>query len=203
LGAVYPRLLRTDRLLLRPTLGADADWAFAIQSDWEVTRMLRMASFPPDECAFRRWFADHTREWQAGQAYRFAVELEGAGLRLRGRARRRAFRARTRWGAETQGRTRLRQSCVWADPLQARISLGRYGPPLFPPARQDHHAASLRASFQRILISCSWRSVGEAAPLLNPSPFAIGQQPLLDGCLHCQQSLRRSRSRKRSSGFRR
>jgi len=39
--------------------------------------MLRMASFPPDRQEIRRWFADHQREWLAGEAYRFAVELEG------------------------------------------------------------------------------------------------------------------------------
>lgn len=39
--------------------------------------MLRMASFPPDRQEIRRWFADHRREWLAGEAYRFAVELEG------------------------------------------------------------------------------------------------------------------------------
>jgi RimJ/RimL family protein N-acetyltransferase len=39
--------------------------------------MLRMASFPPDRQEIRRWFADHEREWLAGEAYRFAVELEG------------------------------------------------------------------------------------------------------------------------------
>jgi [ribosomal protein S5]-alanine N-acetyltransferase len=38
--------------------------------------MLRMALFPPDRREIGRWFADHPREWQAGQAYRFAVELE-------------------------------------------------------------------------------------------------------------------------------
>jgi ribosomal-protein-alanine N-acetyltransferase len=50
----------------------------AIQSDWEVTRMLSMASFPPNRADIRRWFADHAREWQAGQAYRFAIELQGS-----------------------------------------------------------------------------------------------------------------------------
>jgi ribosomal-protein-alanine N-acetyltransferase len=39
--------------------------------------MLRMARFPPERGELRRWFADHPREWQAGQAYRFAIELEG------------------------------------------------------------------------------------------------------------------------------
>jgi [ribosomal protein S5]-alanine N-acetyltransferase len=69
--------MKTGRLVLRPTRGSDADRAFEIQTDWEVTRMLRMASFPPDRQEIRRWFADHQREWLAGEAYRFAVELEG------------------------------------------------------------------------------------------------------------------------------
>jgi [ribosomal protein S5]-alanine N-acetyltransferase len=63
---------------LRPTRGSDADRAFEIQTDWEVTRMLRMASFPPDRQEIRRWFAGHQCEWLAGEAYRFAVELEGS-----------------------------------------------------------------------------------------------------------------------------
>ncbi|GAU80269.1 50S ribosomal protein acetyltransferase [Bosea sp. BIWAKO-01] len=58
----------------------DADRAFEIQSDWEVTRMLRMASFPPDRAGIAQWFADHEREWAAGEAYRFAVELQGRAI---------------------------------------------------------------------------------------------------------------------------
>jgi RimJ/RimL family protein N-acetyltransferase len=69
--------MQTNRLVLRPTCGSDADRAFEIQSDWEVTRMLRMASFPPDREEIGRWFAEHRREWMAGEAYRFAVELQG------------------------------------------------------------------------------------------------------------------------------
>ena len=38
--------------------------------------MLRMASFPPDRGDIGRWFADHAREWQTGQASRFAIEHE-------------------------------------------------------------------------------------------------------------------------------
>jgi [ribosomal protein S5]-alanine N-acetyltransferase len=72
-----PRSMKTGRLVLRPTRRSDADRAVEIQTDWEVTRMLRMASFPPDRQEIRRWFADHQREWLAGEAYRFAVELEG------------------------------------------------------------------------------------------------------------------------------
>lgn len=71
---IPPHPLLTDRLVLRPTRGTDSDRAFEIQSDWNVTRMLRMASFPPDREEIESWFADHQRQWSAGEAYRFAVE---------------------------------------------------------------------------------------------------------------------------------
>jgi RimJ/RimL family protein N-acetyltransferase len=74
--------LTTARLLLRPTAASDADRAFEIQSDWQVTRMLRMACFPPDRADIRRWFADHAREWRAGEAYRFGVERAGRFIGL-------------------------------------------------------------------------------------------------------------------------
>jgi ribosomal-protein-alanine N-acetyltransferase len=77
---IAPRSLRTERLALRPTSGSDADRAFDIQSDWEVTRMLRTMSFPPDRTEVCRWFADHPRQWLAGEAYRFAIELDGQVL---------------------------------------------------------------------------------------------------------------------------
>jgi RimJ/RimL family protein N-acetyltransferase len=69
--------MATRRLVLRPSYDADGDRGFEIQRDWEVTRMLRMASYPPDLTEVRRWFADHEREWSAGEAYRFAVDLDG------------------------------------------------------------------------------------------------------------------------------
>ncbi|WP_159592262.1 GNAT family N-acetyltransferase [Chelativorans xinjiangense] len=37
--------------------------------------MLRMTLFPPDRDANHRWFVGHQDEWRAGEAYRFAVEL--------------------------------------------------------------------------------------------------------------------------------
>ncbi len=40
--------------------------------------MLRLATFPPDRDQIEKWFADHAREWSSGEAYRFAVEHEGA-----------------------------------------------------------------------------------------------------------------------------
>lgn len=77
-GTPVPRSqIVTDRLVLRPTNLADAERAFAIQSDWEVTRMLRMAIFPPEREGMRAWFSDHEREWVEGSAYRFAVEAGG------------------------------------------------------------------------------------------------------------------------------
>ncbi len=39
--------------------------------------MLRTMSFPPSREEVGRWFADHVRHWKAGEAYRFAIELEG------------------------------------------------------------------------------------------------------------------------------
>jgi RimJ/RimL family protein N-acetyltransferase len=71
------RPLKTERLVLRPTTARDAGRAFEIQSDWQVTRMLRMAAFPPDPLATEAWFSDHEREWLAGEACRFAVDIEG------------------------------------------------------------------------------------------------------------------------------
>jgi RimJ/RimL family protein N-acetyltransferase len=53
----------TARVVLRPASAADAERAFEIQSDWDVTRMLRMAAFPPDRAEFKRWFAEHSQEW--------------------------------------------------------------------------------------------------------------------------------------------
>jgi RimJ/RimL family protein N-acetyltransferase len=64
-------------LLLRPTRGTDAARAFEIQSDWEVARMLAMATFPPDLGELSHWFADHAREWSVGEAHRFALEIDG------------------------------------------------------------------------------------------------------------------------------
>jgi ribosomal-protein-alanine N-acetyltransferase len=79
---IAPRSLHTERLILRPTRSSDAGRAFDIQSDWEVTRMLRTMSFPPSRQEVGRWFADHLRHWQAGEAFRFAVELVGQMIGL-------------------------------------------------------------------------------------------------------------------------
>jgi [ribosomal protein S5]-alanine N-acetyltransferase len=105
-GLLVPRRkITTDRLVLRPSSCADADRAFEIRSDWEVARMLRMASFPPDRGELRRWFADHGREWSEGQAHRFAVDLEGRMIGLvdvdgvaRGEAQLGYWLERAAWG---------------------------------------------------------------------------------------------------------
>jgi len=68
--------LSTDRLVLRPTKPSDAVRAFEIQSDWDVTRMLRMARFPPSLNETAGWFAEHEAEWLSGTAYRFAIECQ-------------------------------------------------------------------------------------------------------------------------------
>jgi RimJ/RimL family protein N-acetyltransferase len=72
----------TPNLILRPSGAADAAAAFTIQSDWDVTRMLRMACFPPDRDEMAAWFADHPRQWAEGEAYRFAVDYDGSMVGL-------------------------------------------------------------------------------------------------------------------------
>lgn len=67
----------TERLVLRPTVAADVERAFAIRSDWDVARMLSRATFPPDRAAMEAWFWEHEREWRDDRAYRFAVERGG------------------------------------------------------------------------------------------------------------------------------
>ncbi|WP_304191248.1 GNAT family N-acetyltransferase [Phenylobacterium aquaticum] len=69
--------IRTDRLRLRAFLPTDAARMVEIQSNWNVTRMLRLAPWPPTEAAMIRWVDLHGEEWLAGKAYRFAVEHEG------------------------------------------------------------------------------------------------------------------------------
>jgi len=65
--------ISTARLLLRPTSAGDAQRAFEIQSDWNVTRMLNTL-FPPSRQGVEDWFSRHESEWAAGTAYRFAIE---------------------------------------------------------------------------------------------------------------------------------
>jgi len=70
--------LRTPRLTLRPFELADVDRVVAIQSNWNVTRMLRMAPWPPTADLTAAWLSTHTPEWRAGTAHRFAIIFEGA-----------------------------------------------------------------------------------------------------------------------------
>ena len=73
-----PRLqLRTERLTLRPFEVSDAERVTEITSDWEVTRMLRMAPWPTSLEVNRAWLQTHAAEWRAGTAYRFAVVHRG------------------------------------------------------------------------------------------------------------------------------
>ncbi|NLS17451.1 GNAT family N-acetyltransferase [Rhizobium sp. P40RR-XXII] len=69
--------IQTARLLLRPTSAADAGRALEIQSDWNVTRMLSNATYPPDLQDIESWFSSHGQEWVDGTAYRFAIEQTG------------------------------------------------------------------------------------------------------------------------------
>lgn len=72
-GPLPRATLATERLVLRPSERDDATRALEIQSDFEVTRMLRLARFPPDLEETVAWFSEHRQEWLSGTAYRFAV----------------------------------------------------------------------------------------------------------------------------------
>jgi len=76
------RSLTTRRLTLRPSCASDIERAFEIRSDWQVARMLRAASFPPDRPYMEQWFVGHEQEWLAGTAYRFAIDLDGRMIGL-------------------------------------------------------------------------------------------------------------------------
>lgn len=74
--------LATARLVLRPSEASDAARAVEIQSNWNVTRNLRMATFPPDLAGTNTWFASHEQEWRDGTAYRFAIVADGRMIGL-------------------------------------------------------------------------------------------------------------------------
>jgi len=69
--------IRTPRLVLRPTRPSDAPRFAQIQSNWNVTQMLRLAPWPVVEAEMAAWVDTHASEWAAGTAYRFAVERDG------------------------------------------------------------------------------------------------------------------------------
>jgi hypothetical protein len=54
----YGHVIRTHRLTLRPVEIGDAERFVQIQSNWNVTRTLRMADYPPAReamlCGYRR-----------------------------------------------------------------------------------------------------------------------------------------------------
>lgn len=68
--------LTGPRLVLRPTEPADARRFFEIQSNWNVTRMLRLAPWPASLEAMQAWLPSHIEEWAGGTACRFAVTHE-------------------------------------------------------------------------------------------------------------------------------
>ncbi|HWF75970.1 MAG TPA: GNAT family N-acetyltransferase [Caulobacteraceae bacterium] len=70
--------LRTERLTLRPFELSDAARVAEILSNWNVTRMIAMASWPATLDGERAWLATHVEDWRAGSAYRFAVIRQGA-----------------------------------------------------------------------------------------------------------------------------
>ena len=70
---------KTERLLLRPLLPADAGSLHRLVNDWDVTRTLAVVPFPyPRELA-DDWIASTAKEIQAGTAYHLAITGDEAG----------------------------------------------------------------------------------------------------------------------------
>jgi RimJ/RimL family protein N-acetyltransferase len=74
----YGQVIRTHRLKLRPVRVGDAERFVRIQSNWNVSRMLRMADYPPTPQSMSAWLATAPREWADGTAFRFAVVQDAA-----------------------------------------------------------------------------------------------------------------------------
>ena len=77
MALAFPLELTTPRLVLRPFSQDDVQSVVAIQSNWKVTRNLRLATWPPTEESISAWLAGHEGEWRDGTAHRFALQLEG------------------------------------------------------------------------------------------------------------------------------
>ena len=60
--------LTTARLSFRAFEPDDASRLVEIQSNWNVTRMLRLAPWPPTLEAMAEWVDVHGQEWRAGEA---------------------------------------------------------------------------------------------------------------------------------------
>ncbi len=74
----YGHVIRTHRLMLRPVEVTDVERFVQIQSNWNVSRMLRMADYPPTRESMSAWLAAAPREWAHGAAFRFAVVKDEA-----------------------------------------------------------------------------------------------------------------------------
>lgn len=71
--------LRTERLILRPPVPADADAIFRLVNDWEVVRHLARVPFPYPRALTDEWIAAAGIEREAGRAWHFAITGEEDG----------------------------------------------------------------------------------------------------------------------------
>ena len=66
-------VITTPRLTLRATRLSDVPRFVEIQSNWNVTKMLRMAAWPVIQSEMAEWVTIHPQQWADGTGYRFAV----------------------------------------------------------------------------------------------------------------------------------
>lgn len=67
--------IKTERLLLRPFVTADAPRVRALIGAWAVTRMLSRVPFPYPEGLAEEWIAKHNTSRAKGEDFPFAVTL--------------------------------------------------------------------------------------------------------------------------------
>jgi 8-oxo-dGTP diphosphatase len=71
--------LKTERLMLRPLVPADAESLHRLVNDWEVTRTLAVVPFPYPRDLADEWIASTVAELTGGTAYHLAITGDEAG----------------------------------------------------------------------------------------------------------------------------
>ena len=69
--------IQTARLLLRPLRDTDAEALTALAGNWDVARMTARIPHPYPEGLAKRWIAEQAAARESGDAFAFAILLEG------------------------------------------------------------------------------------------------------------------------------
>jgi RimJ/RimL family protein N-acetyltransferase len=70
--------IETERLILRPFDKGDADAVTMLAGNWKVARMTILIPHPYPDGLAAAWIAGHAAKRESGEAYTFAITLDGA-----------------------------------------------------------------------------------------------------------------------------